>query len=187
MNEGRGGSTNGLSIVDVILTVVRVVGEAEISRWRTIIRTTAAYWVKRWARHQPTKTLVDDLEAAGWDVVLTLGARSPRVRWELQNKIQEEICLWLYGVGRGQRPRHAELAWGGSEGIADQTPGPLELLVDQLTIRRIAGALTPDQIGTWIRAAWPLNGREYRIPRTRRFRKIQSKARQALRDSRSGA
>jgi len=150
-----------------------------------MIRRLAAHWVLRWAWRQDVRALVDDLEGACWVVLLKLGAAHPRLRWEIQNAVQDELCLWLYGVTRGQRPR-AGIAYAGEPAdrlaarVADGLPDPLTRLVQHEMLGRIAGALRPDQIETWERAAWPTSGREYRIPDTRRFAKIRALAGTAI-------
>lgn len=51
--------------------------------------------------------MVDDLEPVGWEVLLT--AASDRVMRDVENRMKDAVCLWLYGVTLGQRPRALRL------------------------------------------------------------------------------
>jgi len=69
------------------------------------IQRRATYWVHRWAWHHRQTPLIDDCVSAGLEVLFTVGHNDPRVWWEIQNAIQNEISRWLYGVNRGSAER----------------------------------------------------------------------------------
>ena len=67
----------------------------------------ARSWVQQWAWHQQDSGLVDDCRSAGLEAWCRWGPTHPRLWWEVQNAMQDEISQALYGVTRSQRPRLA--------------------------------------------------------------------------------
>lgn len=82
--------------------------ERDVEAVRPRLRQMAIHWHQRWAWHQD-RVLVEDLEARGLLVLAELGRDHPRLWWEVQNAMQDEIAHWLYGVMRGQQPRRVEV------------------------------------------------------------------------------
>jgi len=150
---------------------------SELTDWSPYIRSVARKWVYRWAWRSASKALIDDVESAAWEVIATLGIDNPRVHWEIQNAIQDEITRWVWGVTRSQRPRRLIIIAEEVDFLSHE-PSPLTLLVWRETLGEVAACLSEGQISTWLRATWPINGREYRIPQTQRWRNIQQLAKQ---------
>jgi hypothetical protein len=102
--------------------------DAEVDIWRKKIRVIAARYVSQWAWRWNTKQMVDDIEAVGWIALLEKG-NNKRSHWEIQNYIQDAICKWLYGVGRGKKPRKFEPVEPSHIDKVPQGIDPLERLI----------------------------------------------------------
>ena len=137
--------------------------DVEVHRWRTRLRAKAAYWAKAWAWHQDQRALMDDLEGVGWEILCRLGVAHPRLRWELQNAMQDAICWWLYGVSRGQRPRR--IRFSNQEGIIEMLTLPSRELdpLQRVLLKEALATATARQWAQWERHVWPRHGRDYRM------------------------
>lgn len=108
------------------------------------IRTTAVYWVARWAWHHRATPLVDDCVSVGIEVILRRGLEDRRVWWEVRNAIQDEIARWLYGVERCSGPRvlTIRLSLDALKGVPVEGSAPDVIAEARIMIRRIVLYLT---------------------------------------------
>jgi hypothetical protein len=110
----------------------------EIAQWNDTITHIAQRWVHQWAWRQHQEPLVEDLRSAGWIALMTFGPDHPRVRWEIQNGMQETLSLWLYGVGRRSRRQERRISWGPTQEIPwDRTREHTGQSVAHTAVRRV--------------------------------------------------
>lgn len=87
-----------------------MVTDKEVALWNVRLGNTARKLAMLWAGRQDQRPLIEDLKSAGWITLLTFGSSHPRIHYEIQNSMQDEIAKWLWGVTRAQRPRLLKIA-----------------------------------------------------------------------------